>query len=375
MATTEINEFEAAFGEETPAAAVMGEDEAFGILPDSVESGEVAVPAEGEAAVAEAVVEEAQDPVAAEVASPEASEPAAQTPGEQEAMAASDAPAGEQPMGGEAELGLDDLSDVPAEELQKAKSWQGRLKKIEAELKEALAKASAAPTGEPAVDGGAEALEQVADAAEAQGDPEMAETVEQVAEQVDSGEMDVAEAMNMLAADFGEPFVKMIEAVARRFAGEAAGKAVEEKLAPVSKNVDEVISHLKSSAERAHFKEIAGSHPDFLEIGQSPEFNDWVAGKGEDGQRIKDSGSAEEIVALLDEYKAQRAPAVDATAVDPQAAAPAKATPAQDAVAAAQDAVPEDEIDAAAGVRSAAGGMRLPEKPVDEDYAAAWDKF
>lgn len=274
----------------------------------------------------------------------------------------------EEPMGEPAAGGLNDTSDVPAEDMQKFKSWQGRLKKIEADLK-AKADATAAggaETNGPVADGSntesqtAEAIDEVAMQAEEGGDTAMADAAASVADQVAAGEMSPAEAMKALAEDFGEPFVKMIEAIARSVAGETANKAVGE----VKSATDEIIGYIQDSGERAHFEAIADAHPDFVDISKSESWNAFVAAGGPEAQQIVESGSARQINKLLADFKA-KVPAE-------QAADAAAAQPADEPADGAQ----EEAMDAAEGVRNGGGGIQLPDEPAvaRDDYESAWNE-
>lgn len=338
-------EFGDAFMEGETVVPGQSEDESFGITP-TVESD--APPAADAPAADPAPVEPAADLAAEPVV-----DVAPAADGTQPAEG--DAPADEAPV---AEFD-------PAKERQRLKSWEGRLRKIEADL---AAKADKVAAGTPEsngpVDDGsnaesatAEALEQVANSAE-DDEPALATAADDMAEKVESGEMTPEQAMRQLAEDFGEPFVKMIEVIAAA----AAGKTADSKFGQVRSDIDEVISHISNARERAHFEAIAEAHPDFDEIGQSEAFKAF-AGTDPERQRIAASGSAKEINKLLTEFKAQSS--------TPETPADAQAP----ATAAAPAASPEDEeaMDAAEGVRSS-GGLSLPKEPTPAgDYEAAWN--
>lgn len=272
----------------------------------------------------DAVSVEAKEPAAAVEAAPQG----------EEATGDAAAPAGE--------------VDI-AKETQRLKSWEGRLRAMEAKLKGSSPEA-AADGGEQAA---GEALEEVA---ESTSNPELEEAAEQMAEAVESGEMTAAQAMKQLAEDFGEDFVKMIEAVATAKAREAGEKVIGEKVGELSKTVDQIIDNLVDDRSRAHFKAIADKHPDFNDVGQSPEFKSYIESLPEaeraEAQRVAAGGSSEEVVKLLDGYKASKAQA-----------------PSQ------EDTPSDDAMDAAEGVRSS--GLVLPEvpEPASDDYEGAWEKF
>lgn len=235
-----------------------------------------------------------------------------------------------------------------AKETQRLKSWEGRLRAMEAKLKAA----EPGPAGNSEQAAG-EALEEVA---ENTADPELEQAAEQMAEAVESGEMTASQAMKQLAEDFGEDFVRMIEAVAVAKAREAGERIVGEKVGELSKTVDQIIDNLVDDKSRAHFKAIADKHPDFNDVGQSPEFKSYIDSLPEseraEAQRVASGGSSEDVIKLLDGYKASKTSA-----------------PSQG------DTPNDDAMDAAEGVRSS--GLVLPEvpEPASDDYEGAWEKF
>lgn len=251
----------------------------------------------------------------------------------------------------------DDAPLDPKEE-QRRRSWEGRLRAREAELerKEAELRAKAGQAEMPRAEAGegdepgeskqTEAMEQAADQLAASGNKEGAEAVEQVAEQVESGELTAAQAMKILADDFGEDFVKLIATIAGAQAKEAAGKIAQEATGQFGQTLESVIGNIADDRERAHFEAIADKHPDFNDVASTPEFAEFIK-QYPDGERIADGGTAREIVKLLDKFKEAQKPAASE---------------------------PDPALDAAQGVRS--GGMRLPEAPVKaEGYESAWDQF
>lgn len=240
-------------------------------------------------------------------------------------------------------------------EVQRLKSWEGRLKAMEAKLR-GSAGAGDAPSGvlgESGEQAMGEALEEVA---EGTSNPQLEEAAEEMAQAVESGEMTASQAMKQLAEDFGEDFVKMIEAVATAKAREAGEKVIGEKVGELSKTVDQIIDNLVDDKSRAHFKAIADKHPDFNDVGQSPEFKSYIEGLPEaeraQAQQVVSGGSAEDVIKLLDGFKASN-----------------RSAPSQ------EDTQADDAMDAAEGVRSS--GLVLPEapEPATDDYAGAWEKF
>lgn len=325
----ETKAYAEAFNDEGPARTEMSEDDAFGLTPPAEDQ-----PPEPEASEPN---KDTEQPAVAVVVTPAA---------EQEAPAEDATEAGEEPA--PAAEGVD-----LAKETQRLKSWEGRLKKMEADLKAAYAKA---PAETPAQEVASDALEDVGEKAESTDNAELAQAAEDAAEKVESGEMSASDAMKMLAADFGEDFVKMIEVIAAAKAAEAGSKAAEGKFAEVGKTLDDVISSITDAKARDHFETIAEEHPDFNDIAKDPSFGEFLKGYP-NGEKIAESGSARQINKMLTAFKAQ---------------AP---KPAEDAPAPAPAATEDPAAAAAEGVRST--GMRLPEQPsaASSSYEDAWKDF
>jgi hypothetical protein len=253
----------------------------------------------------------------------------------------------------------DEPAKQPADmdkEVQRLKSWEGRLKAMEAKLK-----AAGADTPAEQAEAVSEAIETSADATDTPADGEM---VEQIAEQVEDGQMSVDQAMKQLADDFGDEFVKMIEAIATAKAKEAGGAAASEKMGELSKTVDEIIGDIVDTKAKNHFETIADAHPDFNEVGDSEEFKTFIESlpdqKKEEALRVVANGSAKQIVRLLNDFKAS-APAAKSEEL----------TQASESIV---DEFGDAAMDAAEGVRSS--GMKLPVQPAkSDDYASAWDEF
>jgi len=362
MATTNENlkddqdAYSAAFNEEAQPAKEMSEDEAFGIKQEAVE------PAADETAAASAAAEDGAPgqgdgvDVAIVLDGGELEEQAQDMQARETAEASGDAQENP-PAPAEQEDDEQPAMDID-KETQRLKSWEGRLKAMEAKLK-----AAGVDTPEEEKEAVGEAIEQAADAAETPADEEQ---IEQIAEQVESGAMSPEQAMKQLAEDFGDDFVKMIEAIAVAKAKEAGGQAAAE----LGKTVEEIINDITDTKTKSHFEKIAEVHPDFQEIGQSEEFKTFVEGMPEDQKQAAiqtiGNGSAKQINALLTQFK--QAGAAGANEGMEQ---PAELTEAQGE--SIVDEATEDAMDAAEGVRSS--GMKLPETPAaSQDYEAAWNE-
>lgn len=329
------DEFAAAFAEEAPAPAEQSEDDAFGLNPEPVESGDDV--AEGQSGEAPSVV--------LAVADADDMEHAADADQAKEtATAAAEAPKTDTMP----EPAVEPALDIE-KETQRLKSWEGRLKALQAKLD-----AAGASSAEEKTEAVSEAIEKAADAADTPADEER---VEQIAEHVESGEMTAEQAMKQLAEDFGDDFVKMIEAIAVSKAREAGSSVAEQRFGEVNKTVEEIINDIVDTKAKAHFEKIAEAHPDFNEIANSEEFARWVESmpqaEQDEAKRVATSGSAREIIALLNDYKKGQEPVAEQEV----------------------DLAQSDAMDAAEGVRST--GMRLPQEPkaAEDDYLGAWDKY
>ena len=258
------------------------------------------------------------------------------------------------------QLSAEDL----AKEIQRLKSWEGRLKAKERDLSR---------QNTPAQEQQGELVESEAQEQPEQqdlvddGDDESAESAleqaaEDVVDKINTEELSVDEALSMLSDDFGETFTKMIT------------KIVESKIAErqkeVASSLDEVINAISNRDAREHFEYIADRHDDFMDIPQKPEFVAFIDQMPEqdraDSQRVIEQGTAREICKLLDAFKASEAKGREL--VNAKAAQEAQAAQPK------RDEIDEEAVEAAAGVRST--GMRLPTQPsATNDYEAAWNEF
>lgn len=363
MATTQENmkddeqQFAAAFNEEDTPVAEQSEDEAFGITADE----EVpATPPEAKGAEVESEGDnEGEAPaVAIVIDAGDMEEQAEQAGAKDSAESAADV----KPV-----VAVED-EKTPAmdmdKEVQRLKSWEGRLKAMEAKLK-----AAGADSEEEQVEAVAEAIEKAADATDSPADEEK---VEQIADQVEEGTISPEQAMKQLAEDFGDDFVRMIEAIATAKAKEAGGAAASEKFGELSKTVDEIIGDIVDTKAKTHFETIADKHPDFNEIGASEQFKQYIEslpeGEKEQAMEVVGNGSAKQIIGLLNNFKAANGPAK----ADGAQAGDIEMAPAQGE--SIVDEATEEQMDAAEGVRSS--GMKLPEQPsAKAGYEDAWNDF
>jgi hypothetical protein len=314
-------DFASAYNEEQSAAPQQTEDEAFGIEPEAHET----------------LVEEEAEPMDASAAE-----------GGAEGQAGND-DQGSAPALVVIEPGATDSSDVQEEDpkdIQRQKSWEGRLKAKEAELKarEEALNAPAESTQEP--------MEAGETASEESAEPAVTEKIEETVEKVASGEMTADEAMASLSQDFGEDFTKMLSLLIESKASEIAGKTADERVSKVGGQLDSIVSEIVDDKSRMHYESIAEAHPDFEEVAGSPEFKEYIDAMDETAKdaamQVIEQGSWRQIVKLLNSFKE------------------AGKQPEQ------QD---ESGMDAAEGVRSK-GALQIPNKPSNsKDYEESWNDF
>lgn len=214
---------------------------------------------------------------------------------------------------------------ISPEDLQRQKSWEGRLRKREEELAAREAALGSGGHGE---------AQSAADDAE------------------------IAEIRQRLTEDFGDEFVGMISKLAAYEARKLAAEDFDSKLNPIQQTIAQAIQDVHAAFESMHFGAIADAHKDFQDIINSPEFGAYINGlsgdEQETAQAVLEGGTPKQVIGLLNAYKEsleQKAEQVDSdTSVD-------------------------DALDAAEGVRGSSP-VQLPGRvPVgDEDeYRAAWD--
>ena len=237
------DDFGGAFNEPDQAPVERTDDDAFGLTPP-VEADD-GIPESPEQATE--VVDDAPE-VGAEAGAEQAAEPTG------ESAAASMTP-----------------EDI-AREVQRLKTWEGRLKAFNSQMK--------AKGFKDEGEGGDESM------GEEQAETPAEELGEVIAEKVAG--MSPDEAMQTLAADFGDDFVKML------------GTIIDAKVAQasegVSKSVDEIIEDIVDGKTKWHFETIVDRHPDFMDIAEGPEFAAFIDAMPEadkaEAQRVVDSGSA-----------------------------------------------------------------------------------
>lgn len=250
-----------------------------------------------------------------------------------------DAPQTDGEMAAQSEVDSDvTQEEMTPEEIQREKSWEGRLRKREAELAAREAELNAAKQPEVAMATGGDVGQEINDA-------------------------EIAEIQQKLADDFGPEFVQMIVKLAAHEAKKMAMAGIDEKVGPINETLAQAIAEVSEAFQSMHLSAIKDAYEDFQEIIASPEFGSYIGALPEDqqaeAQRIIESGTAKEVIGLLSQFKASVEAAGKGDMEIPE--------------------VDNDDmaLDAAESVRGSAP-VKLPERaPVgDEDeYKSAWNSM
>lgn len=166
---------------------------------------------------------------------------------------------------------------------------------------------------------------------------------------------DTDDILKTFEADYGPEFVaaldKLVERRARAIVEEMGGAYVSD----LSSRIDNVLQQAQEGMGRMHGDVLAALREDAEQIANAPEFQQWVAGlEGDEkanAERVVESGSLREVLALLKQYDASQGGNSDAEDVWAEGAA--------------------------AGVKGSAPvrlPTRAPASPNDE-YAKAWEQF
>jgi hypothetical protein len=213
------------------------------------------------------------------------------------------------------------------EDIQRKKSWEGRLKKREEELaaREAAASAPAMPAEEDAgysEESTAEMpMDEFADETTETGDV-MTQVEARARELEASGEMESL--VSALVSDFGLDVVAALTALGGKLTGgsDDVGIALQQKL-------DNLISDMNQGFRSMHSEMIRMAEEDFQEVAQSPGFVSWLESltdkEKEQADQVVESGNPNQIVKLLRKYKeamSNTAPEIDDAAMGVRGSAP-----------------------------------------------------
>lgn len=169
---------------------------------------------------------------------------------------------GETDMAGEAAGEPAGEYEMSPEDIQREKSWEGRLKKREEEL--------------------------------AAREAELGKSGEEAGERPEPGE-----ALAKLSEQFGPEFADLIVQVIKE---QSAGHEGSEDIEALREEVGSVISDLKFAQ---HKRDILAAKADAYDIGETTEFKEWCASQddAEECARIVANGTAVEVINLLTRYE------------------------------------------------------------------------
>ena len=214
-------------------------------------------------------------------------------------------------------------ADAPAEDpetpedTQRRKSWEGRLRKMEEDLKAREAALSEREAPQTLADGGKaeddttviaeggnggefETVDALADGGEVGDD---IESIKQEALNLAGNPDKLAQVLATMIADYGREFV--VGAVA--LAGPLIDAKAESYASDFNGNLDGLISEIQGAFSSMHKQTIADAHEDFEELVESPEFQAFRDSLPEDQQAKADatieSGSAGAVIKLLQAFK------------------------------------------------------------------------
>ena len=314
----EAQEMADAFGEDVPPPAEKTDDEAFGLTPPDQAGGET--PGADSATV---TTEEGSGE---------------EVPPEDAGAAPQDAGGGDLPSEPDIQAPADGEPAMSPEDEQRAKSWEGRLRKREEELaaREAELKAMEERlAGSEAAAEGESAAEEMAEMESPGGDND---------DGMAGGEFESPEqAVAWATENFGPEFVKVIDLIVEA--------RIKNGMGDVDSRLSGLLQRIEDRDVRDHFREIARAEPNFLAIVKSPEFDDWRAGheQADHYAQVMQDGTADDVIAMLQAFNDSQHQ-VDGTIVDD---------------------------DAADGVRGTGAGLVLPEEVqgAADDYLSAFKEF
>lgn len=248
---------------------------------------------------------------------------------------------GDQPQDGSDEGDDTGEADEPAKlrrELERAeqrmKSWEGRLSKLARENEELKRRLQGGDTSQQA------APQQQRDTAE--GDAGTRETGTSsgsgpAQSQSDTNSQADDELRERIREEFGDEIAQYVDERARQIA-EQQVRQVDQRIAPLEQARQEVEA-------QQHWQTIQQAHPDVEEIAQSSELEEWINSQpsyvADAARQVVQAGTAQQVVELLDRFKAEKRnqqpseqpaeqTASKARAVRGRSAGPPKSRPTQD---------------------------------------------
>lgn len=268
----------------------------------------------------------------------EEQEGAEQAGEDQGAEQAGEEQAGEEDQGSgeeqdtEGEQSGEEQADDPAElrrQLERAeqrmKSWEGRLSKLareNEELKRQLNQGQQAAPQQRDTAGGDAGTQETGNSSGS--GPASSDTNSQADDDL----------RTRIREEYGDEIAQYVDERARQIAQEAT-QQVDQRIAPLEQARQEVEA-------QQHWQAIQQAHPDVDQIAQSQDLHDWIESQpsyvADAARQVVQAGTAQQVVELLDRYKAERQQgqqqqkpdASKARAVPSRSSGPPKAKPTQD---------------------------------------------
>jgi len=170
-----------------------------------------------------------------------------------------------------------DYRDLYTKEVQRTKSWEGRLKAEAARNRELQDKIK--EISEKAAQDTTISLDELIKA-----DPEIQAFVAEMGD------------------EFMKPFTKLLQVTANKLINDAV-KPIKETVAPIK----EKLTTDEENAAKKHYTTILGAHKDALELLKAGSLNMWIESlpykQALEKQRILQEGETQEVIDLLTEYK------------------------------------------------------------------------
>ncbi len=178
---------------------------------------------------------------------------------------------------------------APAQDEQRLKSWEGRLKARERELNDLQAQLDAKRAEESAnTNAGEKQTTGTDDSGTGTGSE-------------DDEKFNKAKAA--IVDDFGPEFADNLETMLKGLLNKCGNHSGE--VESLKQQIDEVIDGFRNQFQTIHRNSIKDVHEDFEEIVQSPEFQNWCENhpKKDRIEQICQSGSSGQIIKMLTEFK------------------------------------------------------------------------
>jgi len=152
--------------------------------------------------------------------------------------------------------------------------------------------------------------------------------------------------LNEFREKYSDEVVQAMELIANRRAQDLVAQAMN-RVTPVEQSLQEILA-------QTHAQTIEAVHPDAYDVAESPEFQAWIESRPVHLKpaytRIVDQGTPQEVISLLDEYKASVA--------KPKS----------------KSSVPPGKVASATAVKNRRGSFPAKAAPDVEDFDSAWEE-